>query len=451
MSKGESIYKNITRRRTVVALLGLLLVVLLVAAACGEDATPTPRPATAVPAPTAIPGIPSGAPPTAVPAAPAPTAAPEPVIRAMSAWTVDNPATLEEIEAALEAHRGETLVFASWGGAYEGAQRQAYLIPFEDQFGVEVIVDTMNYAKVRAQVETGNIQFHVLDYGGQAAWQAALTDVLEELDFSIIDNRDFLGAGVSPWFGGGGITWSNVIAYSTEAVDEKWGGRTPTTMADMFDVETFPGRRALAAPEWSWKTSTRFALLSRYPELLETSEGRASLTILDDAQLDEAYEILTEIAPHINVWWSSGADCPSLLISRELDICTAWNGRIYDARIAGEAVAICWTCGHLINTDSWAVPNGLKAQDPNLFELAQLFMAWTSFPERNSAVSEFISYGPINMAGIPFLSGPQFDQVRDALPTSAGNVSYAIIEDENHDGQIGDAMGERWTEWQQAQ
>ena len=271
---------------------------------------PTLRGGTAIPTPTPVPS------PTATPTPP-PTPSP---------WTTDNPAMREEIEAELEKYRGSRLVFATWGGAYEAALNQAYIAPFQGQFGVKIATRTMNYAKVRAQVETGNLQWHVLHYGGQAAWQAANDGYLEPLDFSVIDTRDFLDVGRSPYFGGGGITWSNVVAYSLESVDELWGGRHPQTMADVFDWDNFPGERFLAAPEWSWKTSLRFALLSRYPELLETPEGRASLTILDDDQITEAYEILDDIGPRIKFWWISGGDCPSGLITREIDFCTAWNG-----------------------------------------------------------------------------------------------------------------------------
>ena len=475
MKLGRYSYRRAGRGRLMIAALGLVLIVLMVVAACGEAATATPEPAPSEPEPTAMPE-PTAAPddaddeddasapePTAMPddaddeddaPAPEPTATPEAMDegpRAMSEWTVAEPATREEIEAALEKHRGSSLVFATWGGAYESAQNLAYMAPFQEQFGVEIVTDTMQYAKVRAQVETGNLQWHVMDFGGQAAWQHSVDGWLEELDFSIIDTRDFLEAGRSPHFGGGGITWSNVVAYSLEAVDELWGGNHPMTMADVFDWENFPGERSLASPEWSWKTSLRFALLSRYPEDLETSEGRAKYPILSDEQVDEAFEILDEIGPKIKFWWSSGVDCPSGLIAREIDFCTAWNGRIYDAQVKeGEPITICWTCGHMINTDSWGAPRGLKDQDADLFELAQLFMAWTSFPEINAELSKYISYGPMNLAAVPILDGPDFDAVRDHLPTSSGNVPYAIIEDENHDGQIGDVMGERWVSWQQS-
>ena len=469
MKLGRFSYRRAGRGRLMIAALGLVLIVLMVVAACGEAATATPEPAPSEPEPTAVPAtaVPDDsdddapAPePTAMPdddddvSAPAPTATPEPVDegpRAMSEWTVDNPATRAEIEAALEKHRGGSLVFATWGGAYESAQNLAYMGPFQEQFGVEIVTDTMQYAKVRAQVETGNLQWHVMDFGGQAAWQHSVDGWLEELDFSIIDTRDFLEAGRSPHFGGGGITWSNVVAYSLEAVDELWGGNHPTTMADVFDWDNFPGERSLASPEWSWKTSLRFALLSRYPEDLETSEGRAKYPILSDEQIDEAYEILDEIGPRIKFWWSAGVDCPQGLISREIDFCTAWNGRIYDAQVKeGEPITICWSCGHMINTDSWAAPRGLAEAAPETFELAQLFMAWTSFPEINAELSKHISYGPMNLAAVPILDGPEFDEVRDHLPTSSSNVGYALIEDENHDGQIGDVMGERWVSWQQS-
>ncbi len=382
---------------------------------------------------------------TAIPISP-----PTSELRSRDQWTVANPATREEIEAELQKYRGRRLVFATWGGAYEAAQNRAYMIPFEEQFGIELVTETMNYANVRAQVGTGNLQWHVLDYGGQAAWQAANDGYLEPLDFSVIDNREFLEVGKSPYFGGGGITWSNVLAYSLESVHGKWSGRYPQTMADVFDWGNFPGERSLAAPEWSWKTSLRFALLSRYPGLLDSSAGRDSLTILSNSQVDEAYEILDEIGPRIKFWWSAGVDCPSGLISREIDFCTAWNGRIFDASvIQGESIAICWSCGHVVNTDSWGAPRGLKDQDPYTFELAQLFMAWTSLPEINAELSKYISYGPMNLGAVPILDGPEFNAIREHIPNSTANIPYAIFADENRDGQVGYVMGERWVTWQQ--
>ena len=120
-------------------LVSLALVALLIVAACGESATATPEPAATDPAP---------APTAAMDEA---TAAPGTTLRPVSEWTVDNPATHEEIEAALSAHEGGSFTFVSWGGSYQEMQRQAFLIPFAEKFGVNIIEDgPPDYAKVRA-------------------------------------------------------------------------------------------------------------------------------------------------------------------------------------------------------------------------------------------------------------------------------------------------------------
>ena len=53
------------RKPGTVVVIFLIVALLVIAAACGEDATPTPLPATAVPAPTAVPSAPA---PTEAPA-----------------------------------------------------------------------------------------------------------------------------------------------------------------------------------------------------------------------------------------------------------------------------------------------------------------------------------------------------------------------------------------------
>ena len=155
--------RKATKRRAIIGALGLLLVVLVVAAACGEDATPTPVPATATPVP---PTATSVAQATATPAAPTTT------LRDRSEWTVDNPATLAEIEAELEQHRGESFVFNSAGGAFQAAQRRAHLIPFKEKFGIDIIEesDPAAVAKTRAMSQTGNIQWDVVSLGQQSVW-----------------------------------------------------------------------------------------------------------------------------------------------------------------------------------------------------------------------------------------------------------------------------------------
>ena len=358
----------------------------------------------------------------------------------MSEWTVENPATLAEIEAELENFRGESLVFVSWGGAYQAAQREAYIVPFTAKFGIEVLEDSpTEYPKVRIMAETGNITWDVIDVGQRVTYQFAATGDIEELDFSIIDNRDLMSVMQTPYNGGPGLTWSTVMAYSTDTYPD--GGPQPTTWADFFDIDKFPGRRG-------WRDNVHamptFTLLGLHPDWMGDPEKMAMLGAPTPAMVDETFTFWEGWKDNIAVFWHSGSDCPQLLISGELDMCTAWNGRIFDAQKTGAPLAICWECGHLLSTDGWLMAKGIKEQKPEAYLLGQLFMAWTMFPETAARISQFISYGPGIITAIPFLAGPEYDASREELPSSATNIGFAILENEEHTGLAIDEWGERW-------
>ena len=448
---------GLVSRRRLFVLLAVLTLAMLVAAACGEAATATPEAMPDEPTPTAM--TEEEEPDEAMPEAtavmeeeepdeamPEPTATTEAMeetgIRPRSEWTVDNPATREEIEAELQQYRGRSLVFSSWGGAYQSAQRQAYGVPFEEQFGIEVIDDgTPILGRVRAMEASGNITWHVFDQGTGTIHNLGRNGSLEDLDFSVIDNRDFLEVLRAPYTAGGGITWGEVWAYNSDVYPE---GNRPTTMSDFYDPEKFPGRRS-----WAYYPhgEMKFVTIAENPELINTPEGRASLSALNPEQVDRAFELFVEYQDQVDLIWQTGSDCPQLLISGDLDMCTAWNGRIYDATKEGAPIEICWECGHLINTDGWGIIKGLKEQDPEAFELAQLYMAWTSLPEINARISLFITYGPINIKSLATLNEPEYEDVRDELPSSSANIPTAVLNDEEHASIHDDEWRERYEEW----
>ena len=193
---GRSVRRGPTWQRTVILVLGVLAFSLLIAAACGETSTPTPapEPATSVPSTAVSQPTATAVPAQVVTATLEPPTEPEVTIRARDEWTVENPATLAEIEAELEKHRGESIVIVGPGGAYQAAMRQAYFIPLAEKFGIEVVEDSPN--KTPAQwvtaAETGNIGWDVSAHGVADAVALIKTDTLEELDLSAVDIRDLL-------------------------------------------------------------------------------------------------------------------------------------------------------------------------------------------------------------------------------------------------------------------
>ena len=427
------------KRWFAVGLLALALSALLIVAACGESATATPEPDDAMPEPTEPAASDDGD-----------TMAPSGDLRPISEWTVENPATHEEIEAALAAHQGGSFVFVSWGGSYQDMQNRAFLTPFAEKFGVQIIEDgPPDYAKVRAMAHTGNVTWDVVDGSGQAGVTMGLEGVLEELDESIINKADlFPHIRDAPWIGGGGSAYSMVMMYSKDTYPD--GGPQPSTWADYLDKDKFPGIRGMIPQDWNWKHMVRWPLLAEDPSLIETEEGRASLSAMTPEQLDRAWQLVEEEwIPTIDIFTSGIYDCIAFLDSGEIDICQGDNGAAYNGIVEENFnVAACWECGHDVLTDNWWVIRGIKEQDPKKWELINLFFAWTQHPEIAASQAKYQPFGPTNLKSAPYMDGPEFDKIRPYLPTAEANLPYAILMDEAADGEIGGPQAEIWFEVQ---
>ena len=373
-------------------------------------------------------------------AIPTPTPPPTGGLRPRHQWTADNPATFEEIEAELRNYRGQRLNVVSWGGAYQAAQRQAYFIPFAEKFGIQLVEDSpVEYAKLRSMVKTGNVTWDVVDSGTRAVYQLGSTGDLEELT-PAIHNRYlpfFPQVAVTPWSGGGGILWSTGLAYQKDKIDTLWGGKVPTDWTAFWDTEAFPGRR------WMGRRVNEnifFSHFARTPELLDTLEGRNAIARLTSEQVDQSFEMLEEIRPHIQFWWTGGTDCPAALLNDEVDMCTAWNGRIWYVQVeyGGENIHYCFECGHLNQTDVFYIPKGSRNKT-----LAELFISWTAEPHINVAMSHYITYGPLNQQALPLVPQVIDPVIAAALPTSPIALERSVVVDEVWLGANLDALSKR--------
>jgi putative spermidine/putrescine transport system substrate-binding protein len=357
---------------------------------------------------------------------PAPTATPKPAgPRPKSEWTADEPATLEELEAELENHRGESFTLASWGGGWQAAIHQGAIVPFVEKFGIEVIEDSpVELAKMRAMAETGNVTWDVVDSGTRWVYTLGIPGYLEELDPAIHNGyvKAWPEIAQTPWSAGPGVLWSTGLAYTLESFPDHEGA--PKTWADFWDPEGVPGRRSLGDRP---NENVVFALMAKYPEKMETNAGKLSLSSLSDADLDEAFEMLEQIKPDIQIWWHSGTDCPQLLISGELDMCSAWNGRIWNAQQdpTGSDLYYCYECGHINQTDVFYIIKGAPKKD-----LAELFLAWAGQPQNAIELSRYITYGPISSETIPLVPEVLPADLVDVLPTSPIALGKMIVLDE---------------------
>ena len=373
-------------------------------------------------------------------ALPTPTPPPTSGLRPLSEWTANNPATFAEIEAELHKYRGRSLTVVSWGGAYQTAQRQAYFLPFQEKFGIQIIEDSpVEYAKIISMVETGNVTWDVVDSGVRAVQQLGFYGDLERLTPAIHNGYlpGYPEVARTPWSGGGGVLWSTGLAYQKDKINTLWGGKKPNDWTAFWDVQNFPGTR------WMGRRVNEnifFAHFARTPDILNTVDGRTSIAKLSPQQVNQSFEMLGELKPHIQFWWTSGTHCPSALLNDEADMCTAWNGRIWNVQgePGGENIHYCYECGHVTQTDVFYIPKGSRNKT-----LAELFIAWTGHPDINVEISNYVTYGPLNLQAVSLAPERIEPHIIANLPTSPVALGKAVMVDEKWLGDNLDRLAER--------
>ena len=79
--------------------------------------------------------------------------------------------------------QGRTVYVNSYGGVWESSWRKAFFEPFTAQTGIEIkTVPGVSFAKLKAQVQTRNFEWDVINLGDVEYGQAALEGLLEKVD-----------------------------------------------------------------------------------------------------------------------------------------------------------------------------------------------------------------------------------------------------------------------------
>ena len=317
------------------------------------------------------------------------------------------------------ASQAKDMVFTSWGGTTQDAQKKAWVEPFEKQTDITVKLDgPTDYGKLKAMVDSGNVDWDVVDVEGDFAVAAAKQGLLEPIDFNVVKKAE-----LDPRFTSdhhvGSFYYSFVLGFNKDA----FGGKEPKTWADLFDTKTYPGKRTLY--KWSAPGVLEIALLA---------DGVApdKLYPLD---LDRAFKKLDTIKPEI-IWWSGGAQSQQLLASGEAPIGAFWNGRVFAVQKDEPEVGMSWN-QNLTAADVLVVPKGSKKKAE-----AMKFLAEATSPTAQAELARLTNYAPINTASAKLLPA------KDA----------AELPDRHTDGQINldmkywaahrEEIGKRWYDWQ---
>jgi len=334
----------------------------------------------------------------------------------------------------------QEITIASWGGAYEYAQRKAIFDPFEQLTGI----------KINTQLQKGGLGMlsgksipDLVDMEGEDAQSACQQSLLLELDFKELvapanhsmeqptpAANDFLNQSFSPC-GIAHLTFSTLIAFKPSA----FPGKKPQIIDDFFDLASFPGKRGLRKSPGTileWALMAQGVPMSQVYDLLSTKRG-----------LKLAFRRLETIREHI-VWWEKPEQAGKLLADNAVVMTSGYNGRFFDAQSPTNPLIMLWD-GQLIDRGFWVIPASHKVLRPEI----EQFIRFATRPEQMAKLAEYIPYGPTRRSALEHI-GNHFEKgtpMRGHLPTASHHLDRALIRDTSwyaHTEKLRKEAFERW-------
>ena len=288
---------------------------------------------------------------------------------------IENPVAGEVSEGILQGH---TITYAADGGTTQDAQMKAFFTPFADAAGLKVNQDApQTLAKIKAQVKSANYQWDFVSAVADTVARNCGT-LFEKLDLSKIDTTqipDGLLGGTE--CGVPSIPYAIVQVYSTDT----FGEDGPQTWADFFNVDKFPGTRAIYSGDGVIDSATVQAASIAAgwdPKTPYTADWA-------NKGMDQIEKIKDDIA-----YYTTGAQAQQMLESGEAKIGAVWNGRALAAEKNGTELTPTWDSWISI-VDQFAIIKGT----PNA-EIAYYAINYAMGAEQQATWTELSGYSPVN-------------------------------------------------------
>jgi mannopine transport system substrate-binding protein len=285
----------------------------------------------------------------------------------------------------------DRVVIRTTGGVFEQALKRNFFDPFTRATGVRVIPVAATagemLARTAAMQQAGRVEWDII---------SPQYDDLPNLAQFLVDLGDCSAMpavreqGVAEACGRYGVlylTGAEVLAYDPRA----FPNGAPTKWADFWDLQRFPGRRALSNTGVPWSNIIHALVADGVPP--------AQLFPLD---LDRAFRKLDQIKPHIAVWWRTGDQSQQIFRNGDVVMGKMWSGRAFATKRAGTPLA--WTYNESVaDFGSWAILRG--APHPNA---ARAFIDfYMRNPEAHAAFGREMGYATSSQAAQALLTAEE--------------------------------------------
>ncbi|MFD1329225.1 ABC transporter substrate-binding protein [Mycoplana ramosa] len=309
------------------------------------------------------------------------------------------PMALRATRASAEANQ---LVFVNWGGDAVTAYDKAYGQPFQQETGIVVKQDGSGPTEgaIAAQFKSGAPSWDIVDADPFSALTLGKQGMVEEIDYAVVD-KNKMRPGFGWDYAASSYFFSYVIAYDSE----KYGDQAPKSMADFFDVKTFPGKRSL----YKWGSAMWEAAL------LGDGVKPEELYPLD---LKRAHDKIAAFKENVVAYWGGGSESQSLLLDGEASMALVWSTRAsLIEQDSGGRIKFIWDQG-LLSPGAMAVIKG----NPGGRDTAMKFIASAQDPQKQLVMFDILGQGPANPATDALIP----DDKKRFNPVDPANMSKQI-------------------------
>jgi putative spermidine/putrescine transport system substrate-binding protein len=325
------------------------------------------------------------------------------------------------------------VTYFTYGGAWKQAIAQSFFDPFTNKTGIPVqYQEPYSFAKLRAMHEAKAQQIDIAGVNGMDVYIAARSKMITPIDWSVVDK-----SALDPQQ----LHHENVIGCASQSMNlcyskKKWPGDQaanalrPNSWADFWNVEKFPGRRALRR------------------DALWTMEAAAKADgIKDDAfyplDVDRVFRTLDRIKPHIKTWWSDNSQAQQLMAQEEVDLIYMTNGRATQSILDHKApFEMIWNeaiyAGH---AEGWIVPAGCPNPKGGMRALD-----FIGRPEYQAVFARLLYYAPQHPKAIDLLP----PALAKLMPSHPENEKVAHIIDYRWWADNNARVQRRFEQWLQS-
>ncbi len=278
------------------------------------------------------------------------------------------------------------IVFCTYGGPY-GDNMQKYVIdPFTKKTGIEVIrTSTPKFANVKAMVDTGNVEWDVVDAEARLFYRGLDLDLFTPLDWAVVGHKDELVTGGVQPAGAANVFYHIVLAWHTSKYSRE---TAPKSWSDFF---TFSGKR----------TTRNEGYETLEVSLLADGVAKEKLYPLD---VERGLTKLSTVKKDI-IFWANTKMALDLLVSNEVDFGAVTGGPVQKTIEMGEPLDFTWNQA-LVGNDYLVIPKGSKQ-----IEASMKFIGHCMDPEVQGAFSTHYTMGPSNTKAFEFMPKGRGDQL----------------------------------------